>query len=98
MDDKDKLIEMLTIENIKLKEGLVTVQGNLAESVTYNAETKEIYKGIDQQFINLVDNSKTILKNGNSLDEALADSMESSTEMIKSVTEINSFLNNNLFP
>lgn len=92
MSESQKLLELLESENEKIKSGLMTIQSNLSESVSFNAETKEIYNEIFSKFSNLVKASESILENSKLLNECLGETAESAGEMITHVKNISEFL------
>jgi ABC-type transporter Mla subunit MlaD len=94
MENNKQLLALLESENERLKQGLMTIQSNLSESVNFNAETEEIYKEVSSQFNELVRGTKSILSNSETLKGNLAQTMQSANEMMESVQEIMLFLKN----
>ncbi|MCB9062459.1 MAG: CZB domain-containing protein [Halobacteriovoraceae bacterium] len=90
--NENKLIEILETANEKLKDGLVTIQENLTESVAYNRETQGSYSEISGHFNKLVDSSDKIVKNSNSMKTVLGETIQSANEMIDSVLKVTDFL------
>lgn len=92
MENSKKMLDLMTFENEKLREGLSTIQANLAESVEFNSETNSVCNEIYTQFQNLVRNSEKIVSNGQILNSLLSETISSATEMIESVNQTSSFL------
>jgi hypothetical protein len=55
--EQEKLLKVLELENEIIRENLVTIQGNLSQSVGLNEEALSTYGKIDHQFQNLVKGS-----------------------------------------
>ncbi len=92
LDETKRIVRLLESGNEKLKDGLVTIQGNLAESVSFNTETTERYSEIFKQFEDLTSGADQILENGEELRNVLTDSLDSANEMKKNVVEITELL------
>lgn len=91
-NESKELLSLVEFENEKLKQGLLTIQSNLSESVNFNTETKEIYEEVFTQFNELTQSTDKILKNSITLNANLDETIRSANEMIENVNEISGFL------
>ncbi len=89
---QENLLKVLELENEVIRENLVTIQGNLSESVNLNDEALSIYGEVDQQFQHLVKGSQTIKTNGETMREILEETVTSANEMIQTVNSVTKFL------
>jgi hypothetical protein len=86
------MLEVLKSENNFLKEGLLNIQKNLAESVAINSETLKDYESIQNDFEKLVQNSQKIKTDTDGLLSAVKDSKSNTETMSLLVNKINEML------
>lgn len=91
-NQQENLIKILELENEILRENLMTIQGNLSESVNLNDEALAIYGEVDHQFQDLVKGSQDIKSNGDTMREILEETVTSANEMIQTVNSVTEFL------
>jgi len=88
----EDLVSLLYEENQRLKKGLVTIQGNIAESVELNNESLSNYDEIKAQFNALLNQSRDIHDSSSELQTKIQDSLQNTRVMDESVNQINGFL------
>lgn len=86
--DQKRILHLLEKENERLKDGLVTIQGNIAESVAINIETIESYDVIKNEFSTLVKGATSIFNSSKELSGFIEDTNSSSEDMDKNVDKI----------
>ena len=96
--NENVMLEVLKSENNFLKEGLINIQKNLADSVSINSETLKDYESIQADFERLVQNSQKIkndtegllsaVKNTKSKTETMSSLVNKITEMLKAIVVI----------
>jgi methyl-accepting chemotaxis protein len=90
--NQEKLAEMLKSQNQHLKDGLVNIQKNLAESVQINSETLKDYEVIQGELERLVTNSSQIRNDSTELLTSVKDSKNKTDSMATLVEKINEML------
>lgn len=90
--NQEKLADMLKGQNQLIKEGLVNIQKNLAESVQINSETLKDYEIIQAELERLVTNSRTIRHDSSDLLTAVQDSKSKTDSMSVLIEKINEML------
>lgn len=91
-ENQQSVLEILKNENVFLKESLINIQKNLAESVAINAQTLKDYESIQTDFEKLVQNSQTIKTETNGLLKSVKQSKSNTEEMSSLVKKINEML------
>ena len=91
-NSQDTFVEILKNENTYLKESLLNIQKNLAESVAINSQTLKDYKVIQNELEGLVNNSREIRSESNGLLNSVKDSKLKSDSMTELVIKINGML------
>jgi predicted nucleic acid-binding Zn-ribbon protein len=91
-ESENTILEILKNENTFLKEGLINIQKNLAESVAINGQTLSDYESIQADFEKLVHNSQTIKNDTNDLLKAVKESKSNTETMSGLVKKINDML------
>ena len=93
LESYKELVNLLFHENERLKNGLVTIQGNIAESVELNNVSLGNYASIKQQFEDLLGQSQHIHGSIKSMSDKVHESLAHTRHMDDSVKSTNSFLN-----
>jgi hypothetical protein len=92
LESYKELVNLLFHENERLKNGLTTIQGNIAESVELNNGSLSNYESIKQQFEDLLGQSQQIHGSVKVMSDKVQDSLAHTRSMDESVKSINSFL------
>lgn len=71
--DANAMVRILREENLRLKQGLVNIQSNLAESVAVNKENIENCRRIEDNCLRLADESQSIRTDSNELSSAVSE-------------------------
>ena len=71
--DQKKILHLLEKENEYLKDGLVTIQGNIAESVQDNIDTIDSYDIVKNEFSDLVKGATQIFDDSKELSGFIED-------------------------
>ena len=90
--EEHKLLAILAEENNRLKQGLVTIQSNLSESVQFSEETISIYSQVQGRFQSLVSGADNLVNNNQELNRVLGTTAENAQHMIESMAKITDFL------
>ena len=92
-ENNDKtLLKLLEFENEQLKQGLVNVQSNLAESTDINYESLAEFDEIRNDFTGLLSDSRSLTEQMKDLTELLANSKARTQVMSEQIENINSLL------
>ena len=90
--NENVMLEVLKSENNFLKEGLINIQKNLADSVSINSETLKDYESIQADFERLVQNSQKIKNDTEGLLSAVKNTKSKTETMSSLVNKINEML------
>lgn len=77
----EKLFKILSYENERVKEGLVNIQSNLADSVAINREALDEFEWIKSDFESLVQSSDQISQEMKNLTNQVSDSKDKTDKM-----------------
>lgn len=88
----EKLLSLLTNENVNLKMGLTNIQKNLADSVSINSETLKNYEIIQSELEKIVSESQQINIDSNKVLSSVNNSKEKTSSMVSLVEKINDML------
>ena len=88
----DRLIDVLKNENVQLKQGLVRVQGNLAESVALNSENICNFRQIEENCRQLSVESDSIRSESDEFSQAVSQMRKLVEETEQQLLEMNKFV------
>jgi methyl-accepting chemotaxis protein len=92
MNNQNHLLNILSHENERIKEGLVSIQSNLAESVSINRQTLNEFDLIREEFAELVTDSEKIANGFSNLDSKVKESKDKTDTMSLLVEKISQLL------
>lgn len=90
--DMESLVEVLKEENVRLKQGLVNIQSNLAESVAVNTENVQICQEIEQSCAQLSAESKAVRGDTESFSHAVSEMRAMAEETDRQLLGIHKFV------